>query len=290
MNPGRLRQAVLVAVVLFTTSAFAEDYRIQFSRPMKAGDRYWLVATEKKNRSVEIIRDGNVVQRSDESTTVTLKAIVEILKVDRHGGPLRKTVTIERFVDDQGTKLLNEGDVVLAETMNGKTVYRLDEKDLPARAEEHLADLIKTKSGTKISDDALFGSKEKRRVGESWTVNSQLAAKQFGLKPNAVTGKVTFVGMEKFAGMQCLKTVTDLRLRKTPKAERLTKQGFRVKVGEVRMQFTDLLPINPDEFSPKTAMQATVKATFIGTAAAVKGLIADIRTEIQVEKRVTLHE
>ena len=69
--------------------------------------------------------------------------------------------------------------MVTAQTLEGKTIYRIDDEPLEKKARDILSDIIKTKTRNSMKDDDVFGSKKRRKVGETWSMNTKAAIKDF---------------------------------------------------------------------------------------------------------------
>jgi hypothetical protein len=264
----------------------AKDYVVKLSRPDKVGLKYRLEARETKKQSMAIHKGAAELKKEESRTTVILHAVVEVLKVTAKGEPLEKKVTIEKFVDAKDEPLLKKGDVVTAKTVAGKTVYRMEKRDLDGRAAEFLGDLVKTKTTSSADDDAVFGSKTPRKVGESWKIDAKPLAKDLKLKPENIGGTVTLEAVEKHAGQNCLRIAIDLKMDAVPPGAKLAMNGFKAKSADVRMKIGGLVPVDPKRHSPGEWMRAITKAEWVGDTPARKDV--SIRLHIDVTMNATM--
>ena len=272
--------------LLASRGADAKDYALKLSRPDKVGLKYRLEAREKKKQSMSIYKGTTELKTEESQTTVALRAVVEVLKVDKQGEPLEKKLTIERFVNEKDEPLLKKGDAVTAKTVDGKTVFRMGDRELPGRAAEFLGDLVKTKTTTTADDDEVFGSKTRRKVGESWKINAATLAKDLKLKPADVSGSVTLDAVEKHDVGDCLRIGIDLKMNAAHRDAKLKMNGFTVKSADVRMKIGGLLPIDPARRSPGEWMRSTTKAEWVGDTPARKDFA--IRLHIDVTMNATM--
>jgi hypothetical protein len=278
--------AFVASSLLVARSCEAKDYAVKLARPDKVGLKYRLEARETKKQSMSINKGPAELKKEESQTMVTLRAVVEVRKVSAKGEPLEKKVTIEKFIDNKDEPLLKKGDVVTAKTVKGKTVFRLGERELSARAAEFLGDLVKTKTMTTADDDVVFGSKSRRKVGESWKINAAALAKDLKLKPANISGTVSLQAIEKHADEDCLRIGIDLKMDAVPRGGKLGMDGFKVKTADVRMKIGGLMPVDPSRRSPSEWMRAITKAEWIGDTPAPKDFA--IRLHIDVTMNATM--
>ena len=114
-----------------------------------------------------------------------------------------------------------------------------------------------------ITDDEVFGTKERKKVGDTWPINAELAARQAtaeGIKLDAgnVTGATTVVKKETVNGTPCL------RLRSTMKATgfQMPMPGMTLDQSKVAGVFEASFPIDPS--LPCLLVRERFEATFSG--------------------------
>lgn len=278
--------AFAVSWLIAGRNCVAKDYAVKLSRPDKVGLKYRLEARETKKRSMSIHKGGTELNKEQSRTTVVLQAVVEVRKVGKKGEPLEKKVTIDKFVDDKDKPLLDNGDVVTVKTVDGKTVFHMGGRMLSGRAAEFLGDVVKTKTSTTADDDAVFGTKKRRKVGEKWKINSAALAKDLQLKPANLSGTVTLEAVEKHAGDDFLRIGIDLKMDAVPRGAKLKMNGFQVKSADVRMKLGGLVPVGPKRRSPGEWMRATTDAEWVGDTPARKDV--SIRLHIDVTMNATM--
>ncbi|MFQ5732288.1 MAG: hypothetical protein ACE5KM_10075, partial [Planctomycetaceae bacterium] len=282
----RLLVPIFVASLLPLDGASAKDYQIKFSRPDKAGKKYRIKTEITKKQSVTVSKDGNVIQKKVENVKATLQAVVLIDKVDKDGAPLKLTITIEKFGDDKGDTLLKTGTVVTAQSLEGKTIYRIGEEALDKKPRDILSDIIKTKTRNSLKDDDVFGSKQRRKVGESWSMNTAAAIKDFKamkMEIEGVSGTVKLEGVETHGGHKCLRVSMKIDIKKVktlPDTEAFEKQGLKLESGSLKMTTGGLLPVDVKLDSPKRTMSMTMNMKIVGVKGPVKGIEMAITTRM----------
>ena len=136
MNFPRTMLLGLAILGLTAVSVAAKDYKIKLDRPARVGDRYRLWTTETKREAMTLAKDGMVLMKKDKTEKATLQGVVDVQKVDKVGEVLKLQLTVEKFVNAKGDVLLKKGQVVIAETIEKKTAYRLAEGKLPDEAKK----------------------------------------------------------------------------------------------------------------------------------------------------------
>jgi hypothetical protein len=191
-----------------------KTYVVNLSVPFRVGERYTLVQTRTVTERESVARDleppaGPQGQRHLDH----LEGEVEVLAVFPNGGVQKAALTVKTLsyvTDDRseqsvtgrrvGRKILPAGTKVMAESVGGKTSYRVDGKP-PASTEiaASLKSVFELDDGI-YSDQAAFGpakpiSPTAANTPENpWPVNSPLIVAKFTGKPigNAATCTISF--------------------------------------------------------------------------------------------------
>lgn len=281
----------VAALSLLVAAAAAKDYEIRFSRPDTVGKKYRLTAEFSKQNLMTVSKGGNVLQKKNDTVEATLQAVVTIDKVDKEGHALAKTVTIEKFVDDTETVLLKKGTVVTAQTLEGKTIYRIGDKPLEKKTRDILGDIIKTRTRKSLDDDEVFGSKKRRKVGESWPMNAKAAIKDLKatmkMEVEGVSGTVKLQGVETCQGQECLNIRVKMKIDKIkslPDSEAFEKQGLKLQSADLQIKLGGLLPVDVKGDAPKRDMSMTMNMTIVGVKGAVTGIEMKITTKMSAKE------
>lgn len=278
----------LVALGLAAAPVTAKDYEIKLDRPAKVGERHrtWIRLTKKE--SMTLSKDGNVLMQKDKTETTTMQGVVEVQKVDNVGEVLKVQLVVEKFVNAKGVELLKKGQVVIAETIEKKTAYRLTDGMLTDDVKKRLAGLLKTKSEESISDDKAFGTKGRKKVGDSWKIDSSFAGKSIKIAPKNISGSVKLEAVEKFESHECLRISVKMKLTELPGFDQLAKQGLEKKSLDSAMHMVSLFPTDQKTTSLKSKMSMSVDAEFLGVKGALKGLSMKLVIRSVGEKRQTV--
>jgi hypothetical protein len=203
------RSILLLASLLLAGLAQAQDYEIRLNRPTAVGNRYRLTSTASDEQSANAKVDGQPARSQRELIAAELIADVEVLAVTPKGRESKVSLTIEKFTrtDPQGGELLPPGSTVVAEYAGGKTTFAVGGAPAArnvARAFEVAG--ITMHDDNKPGDDDIFGTAGRKKVGDTWEINTALAVAELaktGVKVEAVkpNGSATVAELTKANGL-----------------------------------------------------------------------------------------
>jgi hypothetical protein len=256
-----------VLLMIFPALAAAQTYDVVLARPTKAGATHRIVASGYESEKTIVTAGDQVVQQKEDEVSVELTASVTVLEVNERARPTKASLTIETSTATRGTTsgtLLPRGTVVVVSVKDNKDVYMVG--DSPAADDVAKAlSAVFTLPKSKESDDDIFGTREKKRVGDTWPINAELAAtslKDVGLRVNKddVEGSVALKGVVKVGQEECL----DIQAWLDIKAFDLQlPDGFNVVEGRLQAKFAGKLPTNKTlgRVEDNEQMTMTLKAT-----------------------------
>ncbi|HKX31792.1 MAG TPA: hypothetical protein VJ302_29170 [Blastocatellia bacterium] len=161
----------------FSSTVFAQEYAVRLTRLAKVGEKYRLTATSSLSEKMKVSRGDAILQNRDESFSLELVAEISVLEVSKGGGATRKSIAIEKCLLTKGgeTKpLLAPGTVLMAMLEGGKTVFKVNGTPVDPATEKAISLAIALDTGGP-SEDAVFGTREKKKVGETWEINTESA-------------------------------------------------------------------------------------------------------------------
>ncbi len=192
--------SLLLAGGLAHTATATTDYEIRFQRPVSVGERYRVVATGDDEQSMVASIDGQEVQRRGEKYRVDYTADTEILALTSGGRTSKARLTIVKLVrtaGDQSAELLPAGTVLIAEKSGQRTIFKEGDNPVsrPVAAALEAAG-VSIAGETQVDDDQVFGTKERKQVGDTWPINAAPAVAELaksGLQASAdnVSGRAT---------------------------------------------------------------------------------------------------
>jgi hypothetical protein len=183
---------------------------------------------------------------------------VEVLALDDVGEEAKVSITIDkatRITSEGETELVPKGKVLVAEGQGKDTKLSLqDGGELTKEATDALELVLSLDTNDKLTDDDLLGTKEKKKVGQSWPVTPDNIAKDSErvgvvVKPGDVEGSFRIDGVEKKDGVECLKLSGNLKVKNlVTKADDNEDdglpEGFVVEGGSMEAKYTGLFPVD----------------------------------------------
>ncbi len=231
----RIAQFFLIACVMVAAegNAPAQEYEIKLDRLEKVGNKYKVSLKGATTFHIVLIKGkkplppGLLKLTQAKPVTVIsieLDAAVEVLRVDAAGRVLKKALTVERFevydFDDEFELDLTAGKVIIAETVEGATQFRLNRTRIKEHESQILGMVVTTYTGRGFQD-ANFGNNRRRKVSDTWPVriDDVLAKGLFrNVQPDDLVvdkakleGNVKLVSVEQSAGIHFLRIDAQMR-------------------------------------------------------------------------------
>ena len=161
-----------------------------------------------------------VLTDTDTTMDVEVDAVAEVLAVDGKQQGVRMAYAIERAQkteNGQTTELLGRGRVVTVEHRGGHAVYLVDGEKPPRPLEEALGIVISAHEPNSATDDEIFGTRERKKVGDEWGINTEAAAKDFtsrGVKidPQSIQGVTKLVAAKTHEGVKVVELTGKLHI------------------------------------------------------------------------------
>lgn len=289
--------APLVLLCLCATAARGEQdktYEIKLARPLKVGTKYAMTADGALVREISVTRAGATQKQPEDGFGVHLEGTVEVLALDEIGEEAKLAVTVDkctRVTSEGESELVPKGKVLIAEGKGKDTKFSLqDGGELPKDATDALELVISLDTNDKLTDDDLLGTKEKKKVGQSWPVTPENIAKDSErvgviVKPEDVEGSFRLDGLERKDGVECLKLsgnlkVKNLRTKADDNEDDGLPEGFVVTGGSMEAKYAGLFPVDSSIGSLAESASMTFVSHVEGKAG---GGDADV---VKVESRV----
>jgi len=176
-------------------------------RPEKAGAKYELTAHGSTSERMVLNVQQQVVKEDGLTISGELAGIITILETDELMREKKIKLTITRCVMSKNSKayendVLKKGTEIIARLDNHKETFLVNDKPVPEEVDKFLG-LFISANRSRLSDDDVFGTKERKKVGDSWPVNSTLAARD-------LTGDGMPVATENVKGSTKLEKLVDV--------------------------------------------------------------------------------
>ncbi len=234
--------------------AAGDDYVIRLTRPSKVGDRS-RVDTTGTQRERERITIGGQVQKEEKDLAVHLVAIETVLAVDSSSAPTRYEYLIETCQKTSAGKteeLLSAGRRVVAGTdAQGDTVYTVDGDPALEDIAKALGVVISVHRPNSPTDDDIFGTKERKRVGDTWSIDSAAAAADLskaglGVSPEVLKGTVSFAGVRTVGAVKALEVTARLRAQGFAMGNGDLPEWLQTEKSSLSGDLNMLVPADPD--------------------------------------------
>jgi len=188
------------------------------------------------------------------------------------GGRERKSrFTVDRAsVVSGGTtkELLPKGTVLVAERGAGGTTFQVDDAPAAADVGRLLKMLINLESDEGINDDAVFGTKQRRKVGETWPVNAEAMAADMAekahlkLDPKNVTGATKLAAIVQVDGRAAMQIATEFSIKDV--APNLPP-GMVLDSSEFKATFGGVFPVDTAKRARNGKMTMAIRTSCSGT-------------------------
>jgi hypothetical protein len=258
----------LIAALLcgLISTASSEDYEVKLVRLAKVGERYGIVATGSQEQHMTMTLNGQGMPPRDKVMQVAFTAKAEVLAVSAGGREVKTSFTVETLtntVGAQATDVLPAGTVVVAERTGAKTEFQV--AGAPAKPE--VADVLKVvislESDQGANDDAIFGTKERKKAGDSWPMDAKAGAADLEAKENIkvdpanISGTTTLIEVLP-AGMRIAAKVTmkDVAVPLPP--------GMAVTSSVIAAEFSSVLPIDTSKRVARSSISMDCKVKCAG--------------------------
>jgi hypothetical protein len=254
--------AASLSITLCSLLATAQDYEIRLEQPSKVGDKYSLSATGSQRVKVKFTSGDQVVRNVDDGFTLELTAEATVLTVDATSTAISKSFTIisSKLIKDGITKpLLPNGSIVLAKLQGGNTLFEMSGKPVEDVVAKALSTVIALHSGDSISDKAMFGTHEKKRVGESWNLNVE-ATMAFIKSLGGQARKEDIKGMSVFEKAENKHVIIRSSMDVTNVSLPLSA-GYKAEKGEIHSEFFSKLPLPDSDGSVETTNKILMNLT-----------------------------
>jgi hypothetical protein len=260
--PARSALAGVVWVVLASGAGAAAaptpapDYAVRLTRPAAAGDKRLAVGWLRTEDRATGGPQGAAADRR-QSSTIRYVAATEIVEVSPNSNAQRATLTIRRLTKESAgvtAELAKPGTVVTARLVGHERVFEMLGARLAPDLQAALAAAVSLRADDEPTDDDLFGTAQRRRVGESWPVNGGLFASSgapgIAFDPKDVAGAVTLASMKPAGGVPCLEVRWKLDARHGSfKAGSLPAAGVLGTMTSMSVTGSTVLPID-DKLQP----------------------------------------
>ena len=193
-------------------------YPIVLNRDEEPGKAYHVRLEEESTKTLVARLQERIVKEENETETFTFVGTRKKLSAGKRQPTEYVVEALTRTSGSQKEALLPAGTTIRATHSAGAWHYTVDGQPLPEDIHAILSSLMggKTSDDEKGTDDAIFGSKEPRAVGERWSVNvAELPVEEeFELDPEGASGSTRVAALRNVDGTECLEIEAELSFPK----------------------------------------------------------------------------
>ncbi len=286
------RITTLAALILaIPLAAFAEDFEIRLHRTSKVGFRTRVSGKITHQVLVKAIDGDDERQLTNKRAVAVFDFEVKVLEVGKLEMPSKVEVTVNRFqqlTDDVEVDLFDKGARIVAKHDKGRKVFETEKGEPSREIAEILGHLLSLEVEGDVKADESFGTRDRKKVGETWEINRAATIR-------ALTLGGFHVEEKNLRGQTRLESVSDHRLGRclvlaaTLEATKLSppdgpQQRSKLIDGAISVKTKTWLPVD-------SMLQAVdVEKTEIGfmTFAAPNSAPGMIRVEMNTQKHVEI--
>lgn len=234
-----------------------KDYAIKLDRPLKAGDRFKVSSSGEITTAMKMTSGSNTLKEQTETMKATLEGEYKVVAVNEKGHPTSGTFTVSKWdgsIDGQPVTEVQSG-MIIEFIVDGKNVSirskdeefagkvkKLLEGVLPDAEEEHGA-----------TNDDIFGTKDRKKVGEKWPVNVAAAVKDLAdmvkIDEKDMAGTVQLEKVVNVDGVPCLHVTGSIGISKVGG---LLPPEAKVTSSKATMSLSGDLPVDVSLTAPIT--------------------------------------
>jgi hypothetical protein len=273
-----LRLAVLVGffaaqLPLFAASAPA-DYPIQLTRKSVVGERYVVTIQARQEQSMEQSINGRALAPQGVLVLSDFVAAGEVLALTPLGKEMKSRLIVEKFTRTEAGQprvVLPPGTELMAERKGRKTEYLLDGKPVTAELAAALAMVsVEQSSDEGANDDVVFGSKERKKPGDSWPINVAAAVADIAemgvvVEPGNMTGSTTLLEVVKTGTQEALRLQGALTIKNVKIPLPPLPPGIEVRASDMVMTYTGLFPTEVTKRANQSGLLMVAKVVCDGT-------------------------
>jgi hypothetical protein len=170
--------AFIIALLLLPDIVPAQDYEIRLSHEPRVGDRYRFFARGSHTEVMSVFGAGKPMGHKANEYSIDLVSLMNVIDTDTSGRLTKYSLEIEKcLLTIAGTSkpLIAPGETLVATLEGSQYVFALKNVPLEA-ATATILGLVLPSHVADVKDDDVFGTRERKKVGENWPINGNLAA------------------------------------------------------------------------------------------------------------------
>lgn len=259
----------LLAGTLLSRIATAQEYDIHLTADGKVGDKYRLTSTGRNSEKMTMLVGNEAVNNRTDEFTTDLVSSVTVMEAKDNRIATKLALVIEKCsITKAGeTKsLIETGRIVIATREGEEEIFKIDDVPVDAITKKALSITVPL-DDVDVTDDDIFGTREKKSVGDSWKINAALAVKSLedALKVSTSTanvkGTTTLEGVVKTGREEHLIVSAWISIDSFSVP---LPNGFKIQDGQVNASFSGKFPIKPTRERFEESLKMTAGFTAVG--------------------------
>ena len=269
-----IMRAFLVLCLFVSTLAAEDLHEIRLLRPVKMGDRFDVSAKVAYEDKMKTSFDGKEVESEETIVACRMTGTLTVLAVTKKGLPSALKIKV-KTVD-----CVNGGKAAEFFKVDDELSLRRDEPENETQVNGEAADdmqaqiiesLLSVQAEDEVSDEDIFGTKDKVAVGAEWPVNAKAAVASversgvLGLKPSGVSGHAKLVSLGEFEKKPALSVHMAAKVDGT--GVTLSSLPENVKGKKFHTEYTVEMdvPVDPSSTAGRTKGLAKIEVDAEGT-------------------------
>ena len=175
----RMIMRALLVLCLFISSLAAEElHEIRLLRPVKAGDRFNVSAKVAYEDKMKTTFDGKEVESEETIVACRMTGALTVVAVTKKGLPsaLRmKVKTVDCVHGGQAAQFFKEGDEISLRRDEPENETQVNGEAADDMQAQIIESLLSVQAEDEVSDEDIFGTKDKVAVGAEWPLNAKAA-------------------------------------------------------------------------------------------------------------------
>jgi hypothetical protein len=280
------KNLILIICLFVCYFTEAEEHIIQFSRPYKIGEKYRKQEYYKTEITFAFIDDKNIeIKKQSKSFSIDYDGVETIRKLNNKGEILEIESKINKLeLNTQGVKntLIPKGKLLKVIDRKDKTIYKVDDTEIPPAIRQYLTDTISTNPPGEIFSSKILGINKKNKVGDKWDLDSKLMEKEIEhgiFDVSKVKGTVEFKKIVSIHNIKCMLLITEIEAD----IDHYKTTDTKVQHGIFKWKILSYLPLDQKEHIVKETQTLGTYLEFLNPDK--PGWITKIRIEQQADKK-----
>jgi hypothetical protein len=233
---------------------------------MKVGAKYHVEGTGKMKQMTDASLNGKVVKSEKTEFTAAYDAEETTLAVEEKGRSSKISIKIAKLTRTERGRtedVLPKDTVIMASKAEKKTEFEIDGQAVDRPVAQLLGLFISVAASnpeeSDPTEDEIFGTKERKKVGDSWPINSKLIEESLNAdgegKAEKLVGTTKLVSVEHGASGDVAKITAEVSGKFTPPFP----EEIVVDKTQLKFEFSGDFPLDSDQLRLTDTSSMTMK-------------------------------